>query len=182
MKVPTTLTIRTYPDPVLRRRAAPVDAVTDEIRALINAMFLMMDAGDGVGLAAPQVGVSLRVLVFDPSVCQKDRPRQALVNPIIVRRCGSVMGDEGCLSLPGVEVEVRRASSIDVRALTPEGRPVAFAAERLEARIIQHEIDHLDGILMIDRVLAWKRWRLLRQGSAMSPSRRRRTVAESEVA
>ncbi len=157
------LQIRAYPDPVLRRRAEAVPAVTDEIRALIEAMFLVMDAHDGVGLAAPQIGVLKRLLVLDPSAYQENRARQALVNPVIVRRRGSVVEPEGCLSLPGIEAEVRRAAEVDVEALTTEGRLVAFTAQRLEARIIQHEMDHLDGILMIDRVPRWKRWRFLKQ-------------------
>lgn len=158
---------------MLRRRAEPVAAVTDQIRWLIEALFAAMERGDGIGLAAPQVGILKRIIVLDPSAYQPDRSRQALINPVIVGRRGSVGDREGCLSLPGIEAQVRRAAEVDVEALTVEHRPIRFVARDLEARIIQHEVDHLDGILMIDRVPRWTRWHLLRHMAGQTTTRLR---------
>ena len=146
--------ILTYPDPFLLRKAAPVARVDDRIRELVRDMFETMYAASGIGLAAPQVGVGKRVIVVDVSTVEKEVPPLALVNPEIVERKGQVEGTEGCLSVPGVEGIVPRAESVLVRALDPQGQPVQIRAEGLLSRALQHEIDHLDGILFIDRIPA----------------------------
>jgi len=144
--------ILVYPDPFLARKAAPVTAVDDRVRALIRDMFETMYGAEGVGLAAPQVGVGKRVIVIDVSPVDKTIPPVAVVNPEIVERAGSVMGVEGCLSVPGIQGEVRRAETVVVRGRDEQGKAVRIQADGILARALQHEIDHLDGILFIDRI------------------------------
>ena len=144
--------ILVYPDPFLARKAAPVTAVDDRVRALIRDMFETMYGAEGVGLAAPQVGVGKRVIVVDVSPVDKTIPPVAVVNPEIVERTGSVMGVEGCLSVPGIQGEVRRAETVVVRGRDEQGNAVRIRAEGILSRALQHEIDHLDGILFIDRI------------------------------
>lgn len=143
-----------YPDPVLLTRAAPVSRVTDAVRELVRDMFETMADAEGIGLAAPQVGVSQRVIVVDVSPVEKDRPPFALINPEIVAHRGMVEGTEGCLSLPGVEGLVPRHEFVVVRGQDEKGEPVRLEAAGLLARALQHEIDHLDGILFTDRIPA----------------------------
>lgn len=154
------LEIRKNFDAVLRRRADEVSQVTDATRTLIRDMIDTMHAAQGVGLAAPQVGVSSRILIANDT----GEPGNdiALINPRIVSRGGKVAGVEGCLSLPGLWAEVRRSAQVTVEALTPEGKEVRLEGRELLSRIFQHEIDHLDGILFIDRIGYFERRRLLR--------------------
>jgi peptide deformylase len=142
------LTVRLYGDPVLRTVAEPVAAVTPEIRAIIADMVESMWHQVGIGLAAPQVGVSLRIVVMDDG----KRGARTLINPTITDRRGSVREEEGCLSLPGIFAEVERSKWIRVSALDGEGVPITFEVEGLHAKVVQHEIDHLDGVLFIDRL------------------------------
>lgn len=144
--------ILVYPDPFLARKAAPVSAVDDRVRTLVRDMFETMYAAEGVGLAAPQVGVGKRVIVLDVSPVDENVPPMAIVNPEILERKGSVAGEEGCLSVPGVQGEVCRAETVVVRGLDPEGKPLHLSAAGILSRALQHEIDHLDGILFIDRI------------------------------
>ncbi len=145
-------TILTYPDPFLSIKAAPVARMDDSVRKLIDDMFETMYAASGVGLAAPQVGVGRRVIVVDVSPVEKEIPPMALVNPEIVSRRGMAEATEGCLSVPGVEGVVARPESVTVKGLNELGEPVKFEAGGLLARALQHEIDHLDGVLFIDRL------------------------------
>lgn len=138
-------------------------AVDGRIRDLVRDMFETMYSASGIGLAAPQVGVGRRVIVVDVSPAEKEIAPVALINPVIVEREGMVEGTEGCLSIPGVEGIVPRAESVLVRALDPQGQPVEMRAEGLLSRALQHEIDHLDGILFIDRIPA---------AAASAPSRK----------
>lgn len=126
----------------------------DKVRELVRDMFETMHAASGVGLAAPQIGVGRRVIVVDVSPVETESPPLALVNPEIVERSGSVEGMEGCLSVPGVEGMVPRAEFVLVRGLDPQGQPVRIRATGFLARALQHEIDHLDGVLFIDRIPA----------------------------
>lgn len=126
----------------------------ERIRELVRDMFETMYSASGVGLAAPQIGVGKRVIVVDVSPVETEIAPLALVNPVIVEREGMVEGTEGCLSVPGIEGIVPRAESVLVRALDPQGQPVRIRAEGLLSRALQHEIDHLDGILFIDRIPA----------------------------
>jgi peptide deformylase len=144
--------ILVYPDPFLARKALPVAAVDDRVRALIRDMFETMYAAEGVGLAATQVGVGKRVIVIDVSPVDETIAPVAVVNPEIVERKGAVTGVEGCLSVPGVQGEVCRAETVEVRGKDEEGRPVRILAAGILSRALQHEIDHLDGVLFIDRV------------------------------
>ncbi len=146
--------ILTYPDPFLLRKASPVAKADERTRDLVRDMFETMYASSGIGLAAPQLGVGKRVIVVDVSPVEKEIAPLALVNPEIVERKGLVEGTEGCLSIPGVEGVVPRAESVLVRGLDPQGMPVQVRAEGLLSRALQHEIDHLDGILFIDRIPA----------------------------
>jgi peptide deformylase len=143
------LKVRRYGDPVLRRRAAAVGEVTPQIRRLVEDMTETMYDEVGIGLAAPQVGVSLRLLVVGD---EEGRGVQALVNPVITEQGGTVTAEEGCLSLPGIFAEVTRAQWVRLEAQDLEGRPLAMTARGLRARVFQHEIDHLDGVLFIDRL------------------------------
>ena len=147
---------------VLREPAPPVESVTDETRRLIRDMFdTMYDAG-GIGLAAPQIGVLQRVLIVDVRNEDDSRHVHALVNPVIVeseKKTGKAT--EGCLSIPGLEETVSRPVGVTVEGLTPDGEPVRIAADGLLARALQHEVDHLDGVLFIDRLSPLKRSMLL---------------------
>jgi peptide deformylase len=143
--------IRQYPDPVLRMKAREVDAFDEALEALVERMRRLMTEARGVGLAAPQVGILRRVLVYQTA---EEDPITALVNPRVVGSSEErVAEDEGCLSLGAatVVVEVERASEVTVEASSPAGEQVRIEAEGLEARVLQHELDHLDGILTIDR-------------------------------
>lgn len=144
--------ILVYPDPFLARKAAPVARVDDRLRSLIRDMFETMYGAEGIGLAAPQVGVGKRIIVVDVSPVDKAVAPVALVNPEIVERKGSAAGVEGCLSVPGVQGEVVRAETVEVRGLDEQGKPLRIRAAGILSRALQHEIDHLDGILFIDRV------------------------------
>lgn len=142
------LNVRRYGDPILRQKAQPVEAVTPEIRKTLADMLETMYHQVGIGLAAPQVGIGLRIILVD------DGPRgpRVLINPVIVERRGVVRGEEGCLSIPGFFGEVERSEWVRVEALDAEGLSLAFEAKGLQARVIQHEMDHLDGVLFIDHL------------------------------
>jgi peptide deformylase len=152
-------------DPVLRDPAEPVEHFDDELRALVEDMFATMYHAEGIGLAAPQVGISRRLLVIDVRDDEnREGGRYALVNPeIVVSSAETDRASEGCLSIPGLEEVVERPSAVEVRAYDPEGRPVTIEADDLLARALQHEIDHLDGVLFLDRVSALKRRMLLKK-------------------
>jgi peptide deformylase len=143
------LRVRRYGDPVLRRRAREVEAVTPDIRRLVEDMTDTMYDEVGIGLAAPQVGASIRLMVVGDDM---NRGVQALVNPVIAAQGGSVTAEEGCLSLPGVFAAVTRAEWVTLEAQDLEGAPISITARGLRARVFQHEIDHLDGVLFIDRL------------------------------
>jgi peptide deformylase len=143
--------IRQYPDPVLRMTAHEVSDFDEGLAQLIERMFRVMEGSQGVGLAAPQLGVLQRVLVHH---ADEDVPPVALVNPRIVSRSEELdLMEEGCLSLgaAGVRVEVERPASVTVEAQAASGERLTVTAEGLEARVLQHEVDHLDGVLIIDR-------------------------------
>jgi len=145
-------TILHYPDPRLRHKALPVAHVTPEIQKLIDDMAETMYAAPGVGLAATQIGEAHRIFIVD--IAAEDEPSHLMVfvNPEIVSTDGSQTGAEGCLSFPGVTEDVKRAAHVSVRAQDREGKPFELEADGLLSVAIQHEFDHLDGVLMIDRV------------------------------
>ena len=166
------LKISLYPDPVLRERAKAVAHIDDQIQRLIDDMFDTLYAAPGLGLAAPQVGVSLRLFVYDmaghsgpkePAGPQNPKEHGVLINPEIFVMKGTQSDDEGCLSLPNYRQVVRRANRVGIRGLNREGQEVSIEGEDLVARLFQHEMDHLDGLLYIDRLSSLKRNIFLRR-------------------
>jgi peptide deformylase len=145
-----------WPDPRLKEKALPVDAVDGEIQRLVDDMFETMYAAEGVGLAAPQIGVSKRIAVIDTSVSEDVEPF-VMINPTIVSREGELKYREGCLSVPGEAEEVTRAATVRVRFLDRDGKPRELEASGLTATAIQHETDHLDGVLFVDYLSSLKR-------------------------
>lgn len=151
------LEIRTYPDEVLKKKALPVKSIDAGIQRLIDDMIETMYAAPGIGLAANQVGVSKRIIVIDVSAKEEKHPLIVLINPEILDTQGIVNSEEGCLSLPEYTTVVKRAESIKVKGLDRDGNPVELEAEGLLARALQHEIDHVEGLLIIDRLSSIKR-------------------------
>ncbi|HZY45468.1 MAG TPA: peptide deformylase [Anaerolineae bacterium] len=170
--------IKVIDDPVLRRKAKKIDKITPETRKLIEDMIDTMRAAPGVGLAAPQVGSSERVIVVEyaeqdekeetaPAAPPKMKKLYAVINPEIVWTTDEIIeGTEGCLSIPGWTGDVLRHEAIVVKGLNRSGQRIKIKADNWLARIFQHEIDHLDGILYIDRLIAPDRFRRLTQGDA----------------
>ncbi len=157
---------------VLRERAAPVGEITDATRQLVRDMFDTMYDAEGIGLAAPQVGIPERILVVDVADEDETRHVHALVNPVITRSSRDTGKEvEGCLSIPGIEESVTRPVRVTVEGLSPDGEPVRLEAEGLLARALQHEVDHLDGVLFVDRVSPLKRGILLRKWRKSRASR-----------
>jgi peptide deformylase len=152
------LKILTYPDPFLLQPTEPLDNIDGQLQEMVAAMAEAMYAAPGVGLAAIQVGWGKRVLVYDISPQEDQRRLHVLVNPRIVAREGEMVSDaEGCLSVPDFRADVKRAERILVEGFDREGKPVRVEAEGLHAIVLQHEIDHLDGKLFIDRISSLKR-------------------------
>jgi peptide deformylase len=162
------LEIVKYGQPMLRQKGAKIETITPEIKKLIDDMFETMEANHGVGLAAQQVGRALQLTVIDVRGAQKDRPSTleiggkpaeldiimplVLINPEVRPAAAPVPGSEGCLSFPEIFGEISRPESVDVTALNAKGKPISFRCGGLLARAIQHELDHLNGILFIDRM------------------------------
>ena len=153
------LRIVEYPDPVLKTRAKPVANLTGDVAKLVESMAETMYAAPGIGLAAPQVGVSQRIIVLDVRAADGEAGKGLLrlVNPEIVEREGEIVWEEGCLSVPDLTTPVTRARRVVVRAWTPEEREIEVEADELLAVALQHEIDHLDGTLLVDRLSRLKR-------------------------
>ena len=152
--------IKTYPDPVLRNKTARVETIDDTIQRLIEDMVETMHAAPGVGLAANQVGVPLQVAVIDLSTREEQENRHpllVLINPEILSTQGSVIAEEGCLSLPEYTEKIKRAARVTVRAQDRRGKPFEIEADGLMAKALQHEIDHLNGLLLIDRLSTLKK-------------------------
>ncbi|MCC3144772.1 peptide deformylase [Halanaerobium sp. Z-7514] len=143
------LRLREIGDPVLRSKAKKVDKITEKTNLLIDNMFETMYAEEGVGLAAPQVGILKRIAVVDIG----EGNQIVLINPEIIEEDGKMIMEEGCLSIPGRTGEVIRSKEIKVRSLNRDGEEIEFKAEGFEARAIQHEMDHLDGVLFIDKMV-----------------------------
>ena len=157
-------------DPVLRREAEEVTSFDDDLRTLVRDMFETMYHAEGIGLAAPQVGVSQRVLVVDLRREDEPEARVALVNPVVAWASDQTEKEpEGCLSIPGLEDVVVRPWAVRVEGVDPHGQPVSIEADELYARALQHEIDHLNGVLFLDhlsplkRRMALKKWKKLRE-------------------
>jgi len=157
------LEIVKYPDPVLERPAERVTEFNDELRKFVDDMFESMYAAKGIGLAAPQVGVSKRLTVIDLSFKERPEDKIVLINPEIILREGKQYEEEGCLSLPEIREKVSRAAKVTVRAQDIDGNWFEMDGTELLARAFQHEIDHLDGILFFRRVSGLKRDLILRR-------------------
>jgi peptide deformylase len=142
------LSLRHHPDPVLRRKAQPVRQIDPTVRRLVADMVDTMNHNSGVGLAAPQVGVSLRVAVIEVP----EEPVIVLINPEVVKRRGWRQVEEGCLSYPGYRGEITRSEKIVIKALNLEGETIRVKAEGLAAQALEHELDHLNGVLYIDHL------------------------------
>ena len=151
-------------DPVLREPAREVEAFDDDLRALVRDMFQTMVAAEGAGLAAPQVGISRRLFVAQVREEERLAERFAVVNPRIVEASDDEdRAPEGCLSVPGVSEVVARPGAVVLEGFDPEGKPLRVEAEGLLARVFQHEVDHLDGVLFFDRISPLKRRMLLKK-------------------
>lgn len=156
-----------YGAPVLHQRAQMVPAVDASVSALVDDLIATMRAAAGVGLAAPQIGVSARVFVIDVSLGARPEQLIVLVNPEFEQRAGMQLEEEGCLSVPGFHATVARPASVRVRGLGPGGEPVTIDATGLLARALQHEMDHLDGVLFVDRLRPIRRRHILRRVAAL---------------
>ena len=140
-----------YPDPVLRENCEPVDKITNEIKTLVEDMVDTMYNAPGIGLAAPQVGIKKRIIVVD--VGNEEKPGlYKIINPEIIASDGKVSGDEGCLSIPDVLDSVSRFETVTVEGLDPEGKKISIEADGMLSICLQHEIDHLNGVLFIDHL------------------------------
>ncbi len=161
--------VRLYGDPVLRQKARPVDAFDETLTQLVEDMIETMHAYRGVGLAGNQVGVLQRVLVIEvPGEKEGESMRLALVNPKLSEPSGQQVEEEGCLSIPGIYEDVKRAREIRVRAQDLQGRPIDLSADGYLARVLQHEVDHLDGVLFLDRLSPLRRQFLRRSLEALA--------------
>ncbi|MBW1842728.1 MAG: peptide deformylase [Deltaproteobacteria bacterium] len=148
-----------FPDKRLSEVSTPIEKITDEIRELANDMAEVMYDEPGIGLAAPQVGQTVRLIVVDTEWTTEDAEQNplVLVNPEIVEHSGQITWTEGCLSVPDFEADVSRASHVKLRASNLEGEDLEIDASELQAVCFQHEVDHLDGVLFIDRISRLKR-------------------------
>jgi peptide deformylase len=146
-----------WPDPILKKTAKPVAKVDDSIRTLVKDMFETMYAADGVGLAAPQVGILQRVIVLDTTPRQPESKPIAMINPEIIAMEGETTYTEGCLSIPGEAEDVDRAAAVTVKFLDPEGKEQTLQCDGLLAIAVQHETDHLNGTVFVDHVSTLKR-------------------------
>lgn len=152
-----------YPDPILARVGETVTEFTPELAQLVEEMFDSMYAAEGIGLAAPQIGISKRITVIDVSFKERPEDKLVLINPEVLDREGKQVEEEGCLSLPEIRAKVERAAWVKVRAQDVRGEWFEMEGEELLARCILHEIDHLHGVLFIDRVSRLKRDLILRK-------------------
>lgn len=146
-----------YPHPVLAKPGEPITVFDDKLKTLVDEMFDSMYAAQGIGLAAPQIGISQRLTVIDVSFKKNPEDKIVLINPEIIEREGHQYEEEGCLSLPDIRDKVKRAAKVKVRAQNASGEWFEMEGEELLSRAFQHEIDHLDGVLFIDRLSRLKK-------------------------
>ncbi len=153
------LEIKKYGDPVLREKALEVDEITPKINKLIDDMIETMYASLGAGLAAPQIGISKRIIIIDG----EDDGLLVLINPVLIKKEGKVNEEEGCLSVPGIYSNVERYETVTVEGLDRNGEKIRIKKDGLMGKALQHEIDHLEGLLFIDRISKIKRQVLLKE-------------------
>ena len=164
------LTIRVHPDPVLRAKCATVETFDAELEKLAEDMIQTMNAAPGVGLAACQVGREIRLAIVDASAGEDPSALHVLVNPEIIEDRGRVIDDEGCLSIPGITEKVARPTYVKIEAQDLEGKPFVLEGEELMARVICHEVDHLNGVLFIDRLTGLRKERVKRKMKRLARS------------
>ena len=145
----TAYPLRIFGDPVLKLRASEVEEITGDLVPLVNGMYATMALEEGVGLAAPQIGVRKRIFTYD---LHEGEGPNVVINPEIVEMSGEQLAEEGCLSVPGLRFEIVRAEQVTMRGVDLDGNEVVLEGDDLLARMIQHEIDHLDGVLVLDRI------------------------------
>jgi len=164
-----------FPDPRLKQVSEPIDEITDEIRELARDMCDVMYDEPGIGLAAPQVGASIRMFVIDTEWSDEGAERNptVMINPELTREEGTISWEEGCLSVPDYTAEVERAAEVTIKAIDLDGKEIVEEAEGLRAVCLQHEFDHLDGVLFIDRISRLKR-------SLYAKKRKKQLAAEEE--
>lgn len=167
--------IRKYGDPVLREKSVPVTEITSEIQEIIDDMITTMYHVPGVGLAAPQVGIPRRIIVADTSQNKEIGQLLVLINPEMIFSEGEIVAEEACLSVPNITAEVKRSERVVVEGLNRQGKKVQIEGRDILARILQHEIDHLEGILFIDRLGFVQRQMLLRKLRKMQRESRTRS-------
>jgi len=155
------LKIRTYPDPVLKKKTAPVTDFGPSMQKLFDDMIMTMHASDGVGLAAPQIGISQQIFIACPTM--RHGEEYVMVNAVIEKKTGTTVTVEGCLSLPGISGEIVRAEKLRLVFQNRHGKKMTAEIENLFARVIQHEMDHLNGILLIDHFKGAKREQMIVQ-------------------
>ncbi len=151
------LEIKKYPENILKQKTTPVENIDSDIQHLIENMLDTMHAARGLGLAANQVGISKRLCVVDTSQEAEKKSVIVLINPVIIEKEGLVESSEGCLSIPGCSTGIKRAERVYVRGLNRDGKQISIEGTGLLARALQHEIDHLDGLLIFDRMSPIKR-------------------------
>ncbi len=164
------LKIHKYGDPVLKQKCKPVEQINSQVKKLISDMFETMYNAPGVGLAAPQVGVSLKLCVIDPFIDGKKQPI-VLINPNIVEKKGKLYEEEGCLSFPGILAKVKRFENIRVEAINEKGLPIIVHGTGILSRIIQHEMDHLNGKLFVEYLSFFKRKKIEKEIKERKKSR-----------
>ncbi|UCE18401.1 MAG: peptide deformylase [Gemmatimonadota bacterium] len=167
--------IRVYGDPVLRKQAQPITEIDASLRTLVDQMFQTMWQAEGVGLAAPQIGRSIALTVIDPRPLQKDTEPLVILNPRIVEERGACGFEEGCLSVPEIKQDVIRSEFVVVEGMDLEGKTLRIETGDLLARILQHEIDHLNGTLFIDRLATVQRQMVQAQLDAIEKRQRVQT-------
>ncbi|HLK98986.1 MAG TPA: peptide deformylase [Myxococcaceae bacterium] len=166
-----------WPHPILKQKAKPVAKVDDSIRTLVKDMFETMYAADGVGLAAPQVGILHRVIVLDTRSQQETAKPVAMINPEIIGMEGETTYTEGCLSIPGEAEDVDRAAIVTVKFLDVEGQEQTLRCDALLAIAVQHEVDHLDGTVFVDHVSTLKRELIRKRMKKLKTERESRPTA-----
>jgi len=160
------LKIKFYPDPILRKKCEAIKEITEEIKNLGRDMVETMEKNKGIGLSAPQVGELKRIII----VQAENQPR-VLINPKIIKKTKETeIGEEGCLSFPGLFLKIKRAKGVETEALNENGEKINFKAEGLPARILQHETDHLDGILFIDKISFWQKLKIRKKLQLRDPA------------
>lgn len=151
------LEIKKFPEKILKQKTSDIENIDTDIQKLIDNMIETMHSARGLGLAANQVGISKRLCVIDLSLKEAEVPIIVLLNPLIVEKEGNLDAEEGCLSIPGYLTSIKRAEKVFVKGLNREGKELSIEADGLLARALQHEIDHLNGLLFIDRMSPIKR-------------------------